>query len=76
MRLRTKVYSFVSVRLCALLQLLVVGLSTLLTISTEQGQLLFGEKYKEYDYFLVKHAVAVTDPRGDQVSAVHQWVLL
>jgi hypothetical protein len=29
---------------------------------------MFGRQYKSYDYFIVKHAVAVNDPRGDQVD--------
>lgn len=50
-------------------QYLVTGLSTMLTIGTKQGQVLFGPDYREYDYFIVKHAVSVYDPRGDQGHA-------
>lgn len=48
--------------------LLVSGLSTMLTVPTEAGQKMYGKQYKHYDYFIVKHAVAVNDPRGDQVT--------
>ena len=47
--------------------LYVQGLSTMLTVPTEAGQLLYGPRYKEYNYFIIKHAVAYYDPRGDQV---------
>ena len=32
------------------------------------GQGMYGKQYKEYNYFIVKHAVSVNDPRGDQVG--------
>eukprot|EP01098_Paradermamoeba_levis_P003949 TRINITY_DN1736_c0_g1_i1.p1 TRINITY_DN1736_c0_g1~~TRINITY_DN1736_c0_g1_i1.p1 ORF type:complete len:865 (-),score=267.51 TRINITY_DN1736_c0_g1_i1:60-2654(-) len=34
--------------------------------STEAGVLKYGSAYKEYDYFVSKHAVTTTDSRGDQ----------
>jgi hypothetical protein len=40
----------------------------MLTVPTAEGQAMFGRQYKSYDYFIVKHAVAVNDPRGDQVN--------
>jgi len=49
------------------LKLYVKGLSTMLAVSTEAGQALYGPYYREYSYFTVKHAVATSDPRGDQV---------
>lgn len=30
------------------------------------GKAAYGETFRTYDYFVVKHAVAVTDTRGDQ----------
>lgn len=48
--------------------LLVSGLSTMLSVPTAEGQALYGKQYKAYDYFIVKHAVSVNDPRGDQVG--------
>jgi len=39
----------------------------MLTVNTESGQKLYGPYYREYSYFIVKHAIAVKDPRGDQV---------
>jgi hypothetical protein len=48
--------------------MLVTALSTMLAVPTASGQAIFGKQYKSYDYFIVKHAVAVNDPRGDQVG--------
>jgi hypothetical protein len=53
-------------------RLLVTGLSTMLTVPIAKGQAMFGRQYKSYDYFMVKHAVAVNDPRGDQVRAQYR----
>jgi hypothetical protein len=33
----------------------VQGLATMMSVSTEQGQQMFGPKYRELDYFVVKH---------------------
>lgn len=40
----------------------------MLSVPTAAGQAIFGKQYKSYDHFIVKHAVAVNDPRGDQVG--------
>lgn len=45
----------------------VLGLATMVSVQTSDGQRLFGAKYKEYEHFLIKHAVSLNDPRGDQV---------
>ncbi|WIA14551.1 hypothetical protein OEZ85_003068 [Tetradesmus obliquus] len=50
-------------------RLLVNGLSTMLSVPTAEGQAMYGKQYKEYNYFIVKHAVSVNDPRGDQGHA-------
>ncbi|KAL4429046.1 hypothetical protein ABPG77_006085 [Micractinium sp. CCAP 211/92] len=47
---------------------LIIGLSTMLTISTEAGRRLFGPKYISYQECIVKHSVATNDPRGDQME--------
>uniref|UniRef100_A0A7R9V365 Tyrosinase copper-binding domain-containing protein n=1 Tax=Chlamydomonas euryale TaxID=1486919 RepID=A0A7R9V365_9CHLO len=44
------------------MQLFVTGLATMLSVDTGAGQLLFGPKYKEYDYFIIKHTVATQTP--------------
>lgn len=36
------------------------------TTSLTEGQNLYGPSFKPYDHFVVKHAVATTDARGDQ----------
>lgn len=47
---------------------LIVGLSTLTAVPTSAGRALFGAQYVSYNEMLMKHAVAVNDPRGDQAS--------
>ena len=49
---------------------LILGLSTMNTISTEVGRKIFGPQYISYMEMMMKHAVAVNDPRGDQVWAL------
>ncbi|KAL4430833.1 hypothetical protein ABPG75_006089 [Micractinium tetrahymenae] len=44
----------------------VVGLSVMLSLSTESGRRLFGPKFISYQECIVKHSVATNDPRGDQ----------
>jgi hypothetical protein len=46
----------------------ITALSTLTAVPTKAGRALFGHKYVSYNELLMKHAVAVTDPRGDQAS--------
>lgn len=38
----------------------------MMSVSTEAGQKLFGPKYKELNYYTIRHAVTAEDPRGDQ----------
>jgi len=35
-------------------------------VSQEEGEKRYGKFYREWDYFVTKHAVTVTDTRGDQ----------
>lgn len=44
----------------------VAALWTMKTTSMDSGKELYGESFRNYDYFVLKHAVAVTDTRGDQ----------
>lgn len=46
--------------------LYVTALTIMINTPMEQGQAQYGPAYREYNYFIVKHAVAVLDPRGDQ----------
>lgn len=48
---------------------LIMGLSTMNTVPTAAGRKLFGPQYISYMELMLKHAVAVNDPRGDQVRA-------
>lgn len=36
------------------------------TETMDRGQELYGDKFRTYDYFVVRHAIAATDTRGDQ----------
>ena len=36
-------------------------------LQTTQGQAVYGPKYRDMEYFQLKHAAAAYDPRGDQV---------
>ncbi|KAI9023181.1 hypothetical protein DFJ74DRAFT_668055 [Hyaloraphidium curvatum] len=45
---------------------LLTGLRTMISTNTTAGRARYGPLYKDYDYFIVKHAVATNDPRGDQ----------
>ena len=38
------------------------GLSTMLSVDTAQGQLMYGPKYKDHNYFVTKHAYAANFP--------------
>ena len=42
------------------------ALRVMMSVPTAVGQKAFGPKYKDYDYFTIKHATAAYDPRGDQ----------
>jgi hypothetical protein len=42
------------------------ALWTMKLVNTTEGQRQFGPNFRNYDYFTVKHAVAVQDSRGDQ----------
>lgn len=45
----------------------VAAIWTMKNTPTAEGQELYGSTYKTYDYFVVKHAVASLDTRGDQM---------
>lgn len=45
---------------------LVAAMWTMKTTSNDEGKRAFGDSFWSYDYFTIKHAVAVSDPRGDQ----------
>ena len=44
----------------------VTAMWTMKTETTESGRAKYGSQFRTYDYFVVKHAVATTDSRGDQ----------
>ena len=48
-----------------------LALRVMQSVPTLIGQQAFGPKYKDYRYFLLKHAAAAYDPRNDQVRSVH-----
>lgn len=46
----------------------IAALSTMTAVPTDAGRKLFGPKYISYMEIMLKHAVSVNDPRGDQVG--------
>ena len=47
-------------------QRIINAIYTMKNLSTDAGQAIYGSNYKEYDYFITKHAITTTDTRGDQ----------
>lgn len=49
----------------------ITGLATMTAVPTDAGRKLFGPKYISYMEMMLKHALSVNDPRGDQVGGLY-----